>query len=57
MDNIDKNLAGQDKGAPDWPDRCRKCLATNGCDPDKTLECPPDLDCPYYPFAVHKRYD
>ena len=47
----------QDEDIPDWPDRCRECLKANGCDPDQTLWCPPDLACPYYPWTFRKRYD
>jgi hypothetical protein len=35
---------------PKWPERCRACLKANRCDPDLTLWCPPDADCPDYPF-------
>ncbi len=35
---------------PKWPEKCRACLTRNGCDPDRTLFCPPDSACPDYPF-------
>jgi hypothetical protein len=48
-DNID--LSTHMEQVPKWPKKCRDCLARNRCDPAKTLFCPPDNDCPDYPFG------
>ncbi len=49
MDRIDRQM--HEDQVPSWPDKCRKCLESNDCDPSMSLFCPPDKDCPYYPFG------
>jgi hypothetical protein len=49
LDPIDRSMM-----VPNWPERCRKCLAANALDPATALYCDPDIDCPYYPFGNKK---